>query len=127
MNRRSLLTVCGAGLLGSVAGCISLFDGSGIDPEKSNFTKQEGWHLAVIQNNRSRPVEVTITTTGDQSDIDYSNTLSLEAEESRQITDLFTHGADAHVLRVVTKDHELEKTIRSVEKGSPCLRYIQTE
>ena len=113
VNRRSLLTVGGASVLSSFAGCLSLLDGSNVDPEKVNFAEKEGWHVAVIQNKLAGSIEVTLSTTGKQSDIDYSNTLNLEAGESEQITDLFTNGADAYVLRVTTENSEIEKTVRS--------------
>jgi hypothetical protein len=127
MNRRSILAVGGVGLLGSIAGCISLFNESSIEAEKTNFTKHEGWHLAVIQNNRSRAVEVTLTTTGDQSDINYSNTLTVEASESEQITDLFTNKAESLILRVETKDHEREQTIQSVGREAKSIFEIHPD
>lgn len=41
MNRRSLLTVGGAGLLSSFAGCLSLSGEPNVDPEKINFIKKK--------------------------------------------------------------------------------------
>jgi len=127
MDRRSLLTVGGVSIVCSFAGCLSLFNGSSIDPEKINFTEQEGWHLAVIQNQLAKSVEVTLTTTGKQSDIDYSNTLNLEAGESEQITDLFTNRTDAYVLRVATENHEIEKTIQSGGQESKSVFEIHSD
>jgi len=127
VNRRSLLTVGGVSLLSSSAGCLSLLDGSNIDPEKINFTEQEGWHLAVIQNQLAESVEVTLSTTGKQSDIDYSNTLNLEAGESEQITDLFTNEADAYVLRVATENNEIQKTIRSIGRETESVFEIRSD
>lgn len=127
MNRRSLLTVGGIGLLGSVAGCLAFFPGSSTDPEKANFTVKEGWHIAVVQNNRSSAVEVTLTTTGDKSEIDYSNTLTLETGESEQITDLFTNQAEALVLRVGTENHEREQPIESVGREGKSVFEIHPD
>lgn len=112
MERRSLLALGSVVLPGSTAGCRSLFTVSTIDPEKVNFTEREGQHLLVIRNNRSQSVQVTVTTTGEHTNVDYSDSLELNAGESVEITELFTRGNESYTFRLVTENHEIERTIQ---------------